>query len=138
MEREGFAVILAIVGTVVGIIGLLFAWYSWTHESPRLRHDRESQLEAVAVKAAEIALTRERENREPGRPITPAEREKISADAHQIFLTGIASGASGAVGNLKVVPVVSLPGIPSGAVVGNLKVTLGPVPESEKEKRGSE
>lgn len=50
--------ILAIVGTVIGVGGLFFAWYAWTHESPRLRHNREGELEAVAIKAVEIALAK--------------------------------------------------------------------------------
>jgi hypothetical protein len=35
----------------------------------------------VSVKAAEIALLRQRENSEPNRPITPIERKQISEDA---------------------------------------------------------
>jgi cytochrome c biogenesis factor len=59
MEREGLRVTemtLAIVGLVVGgvgivmgVAGLIVGRYFWSHESPRLRSNREHELEALRV-----------------------------------------------------------------------------------------
>lgn len=87
--------ILEILG-ILGIpIGLFVAWYFWTHESPRLRSNREAELDAlrvkfneafevraqeIAVKAAEIALTKREDwqNENQDAPVTEPVREQIA------------------------------------------------------------
>ena len=46
--------IVGLIGVAIGVIGLIAAWYSWTHESPRLRRNRESELADLIVKLGEI------------------------------------------------------------------------------------
>jgi hypothetical protein len=90
MTSETFLAVAGVAiglgGLLIGIAGLVVGWYFWSHESPRLRRNRELELDAlsvkldekaqeIATKAADIALTKREEHPEP---LTISVREQIA------------------------------------------------------------
>ena len=84
-------VAIGLGGLLVGIAGLVVGSYFWSHESPRLRRNREAELDAlglklgesfevkaqeIATKAADIALSKREEH--PEQPLTIPVREQIA------------------------------------------------------------
>ena len=99
------------IGGAIGLLALVLAWYFWSHESPRLRRQRELEGEkglqafrTIVQEEIEKAILKDRSDREPGRVISLTDRQQIADIANTSAASVLAEMTTGALPFLHIGP----------------------------------